>query len=389
MAMDGLPIYMDYGATTPCDPRVLKAMLPFFSTQFGNPASYAHPYGWMAREAVSIAREQVAALLDAEPAEVIFTSGATESINLALKGIYDTYRSKGKHVVTCQTEHQAVLDCCTSLERQGADITYLPVDHTGRLDPDRFKAALRSDTILVALMLANNETGLLHPIASLATMAKERGILFFCDATQAVGKIPVSVQELGVDVLACSAHKIYGPKGTGALYIRRKRPRVRLTAQLEGGGQENGLRSGTLNVPGIVGFGEASQLAATEMHQDGTRLLQVRQKLEALLDQSFSIQIHAASGERLPNITNIGLIGYEGAEAVAYLRKRIAVSFGSACHSQEHKPSHVLLAMGVSPQEALQSLRFSLGRPFTDQEFQAVCTHIQTAANNPASGAVT
>ena len=386
--MSGLPIYMDYCATTPCDPRVLQAMLPYFSDHFGNPASHAHPYGWMAREAVQMAREQTAALLEAEPSEIVFTSGATEAINLAVKGVYDAYRSKGKHLVTCQTEHQAVLDCCKSLEKDGADVTVLPVGPDGQLDPERFRNSLRPDTVLAAVMLANNETGLIHPVSTLASIAKERGVLFFCDATQAVGKIPVSVRNLRVDLLACSAHKFYGPKGTGALFIRRRQPRVRLSPQLEGGGQENGLRSGTLNVPGIVGLGAACSLAAEQMTADADRLSLLRNRLEEVLFGLFSIQVHCSQQPRLPHVSNVCLEDASGAAAIASLRKRMAISFGSACHSRQHAPSHVLLAMGVPPQQALQSVRFSLGRPFTEDAFRQVCEDLEACANNPDWGVV-
>lgn len=386
--MSGLPIYMDYCATTPCDPRVLQAMLPYFSEHFGNPSSHAHPYGWMAREAVQMAREQTAALLDAAPSEIVFTSGATEAINLAVKGVFDAYRNKGRHIVTCQTEHQAVLDCVRSLEKNGAEITILPVGPEGHLDPEQFRNSLRPDTLLAALMLANNETGLIHPISALASIAKERGVLFFCDATQAVGKIPVSVRKLEVDLLACSAHKLYGPKGTGALYIRRKQPRVRLSPQLEGGGQENGLRSGTLNVPGIVGLGAACSLAAEHMAADSDRLSRLRDRLEDVLSGLFSIQVHARNQMRLPHVSNVCLEGASGAAAITCLRKRMSISFGSACHSQQHAPSHVLLAMGVPPEQALQSVRFSLGRPFTEAAFLQVCASLETCANNPDSGLV-
>lgn len=388
MAMSGLPIYMDYCATTPCDPRVLQAMLPYFSEHFGNPASHAHPYGWMAREAVNMAREQTAALLDAEPSEIVFTSGATEAINLAIKGVFDAYRTKGRHIVTCQTEHQAVLDCCRSLENKGAEVTVLPVGPDGQLDPELFRRSLRTDTLMAVLMLANNETGLIHPIAALATIAKEQGVLFFSDATQAVGKIPVSVRKLQVDLLACSAHKLYGPKGTGALYIRRKQPRVRLSPQMEGGGQENGIRSGTLNVPGIVGLGAACSLAAAEMATDAERLSGLRDRLEDILSSLFSIQVHARYQNRLPHVSNVCLEGASGAAAIACLRKRLAISFGSACHSQQHTPSHVLLAMGVPSEHALQSLRFSLGRPFTEAAFQQVRAIMEACANKADSGVV-
>src|ERR1700722_9634675 len=260
-----LPIYMDYHAPTPCDPRVLEAMLPYFSQQFGNAASQGHAFGWHAAEAVKIAREEIASLLNADSSEIIFTSGATESINLAIKGVFELMAGKGKHIITVATEHRAVLDTCGHLEKLGAEVSYLPVQPDGLIDPEVLQSAIRADTILIVIMYANNETGVIQPIRTISKIARQQGIFFFTDATQALGKIPVNVIEDGIDLLACSAHKIYGPKGVGALYIRRRNPRVRLTAQMDGGGQERGFRSGTLNVPAIVGFGRAASLCQNEM----------------------------------------------------------------------------------------------------------------------------
>lgn len=363
-----LPVYMDYNATTPCDPRVVEVMIPYFHDHFGNAASHSHGYGWAAAEAVDMAREQVAALMGAEPGEIIFTSGATESINLALKGAFEMYHGKGNHLVTCVTEHTAVLDTCRSLERRGARVTYLPVGPDGSLDPEALEAAITPETILVALMAANNETGYLHPLPELAERVHRRGSLFFSDATQALGKIPFHVEEAGCDLVACSAHKIYGPKGTGALYVRRKNPRVRLGAQQDGGGHEKGFRSGTLNVPGIVGMGEACRILMEEKTPDSTVLRPLRDKLEASMLALGDVWVNGDRSRRLAHVTNLAFGGVPGKRLLTEVTRRIAVSSGSACTSALPEPSHVLLAMGLSGELADASLRFSLGRFTTEQE---------------------
>lgn len=362
------PVYMDYNATTPADPRVVERMVPYFYELFGNAASHSHSFGWTASEAVDMAREQVAALLGAEPGEVVFTSGATESINLALKGAFQMYHAKGNHLVTSVTEHKAVLDTCRSLERQGATVTYLPAGPDGSVDLDELEAALTPRTVLVALMAANNETGYRHPLAEIAGRVHRAGSLFFTDATQALGKIPFSVGEAGCDILACSAHKIYGPKGVGALYVRRRSPRVRLAAQMDGGGHEKGFRSGTLNVPGIVGMGEACRIIRDEQGREAARLAPLRDRLETAALALGGVQVNGDTARRLPHVTNLAIGGVQGKRLLTEVTRRIAVSSGSACTSALPEPSHVLLAMGLSPELAEASLRFSLGRFTTPEE---------------------
>lgn len=357
-----IPVYLDYNATTPCDPRVMDAMWPYFNARFGNAASHTHAYGWAAREAVTMAREQVAALIGAEPGEVIFTSGATEAINLALKGVFERYRSKGNHIISCVTEHPAVLDSCHHLERQGARVTWLPVDKQGGIDLFRLAGAITPETVLVAIMLANNETGYLHPLAEISPIVHERGSLLFCDATQAIGKIPVGVHALGVDLMAFSAHKIYGPKGVGALYLRRKGPRVRIDAQMDGGGHEQGFRSGTLNVPGIVGFGEACRLCQASLADSTIRLSTLRDRIEAALGALGGVTVNGSRDRRLPHVTNLAFDGVQGNALITAATKTLALSSGSACTSALPEPSHVLLAMGLPEALARASLRISLGR---------------------------
>lgn len=363
-----LPVYMDYHATTPCNPGVLEAMLPYFNQNFGNASSRGHAFGWLAAEAVQIAREQVAALIHADPSEIVFTSGATESVNLAIKGVYELLAGKGKHVITVATEHQAVLDTCTHLERQGASVTRLPVMADGHLDLDILKSALRPDTILIAVMYANNETGVLQPVKAIGEIARTHGVLFFSDATQAVGKVPVSVERDGIDLLACSAHKMYGPKGVGALYVRRKNPRVRLTAQLDGGGQERGFRSGTLNVPGIVGFGKAASFAGEEMNENANQIVRLRNLLEEGLLQIEGTELNGHYLDRLPTVTNISFGHSGGRNLPGLLGKELAVSSGSACHTASPEPSHVLRAMGRSDELSFRAVRFSLGKYNTEEE---------------------
>lgn len=363
------PIYLDYNATTPCDERVVEAMLPFFTRQFGNAASRHHPFGWQAEEAVKGSRERVAALLGAEPNEMVFTSGATEAVNLALKGVFETYSGKGAHLITSNIEHKAVLDVCRQLEKRGADITYIPVNADGLVTPDQVEAAIRPDTILISVMYANNELGTIMPVREIGAIARKHGVLFFTDATQAVGKIPVEVNRDNIDLLALSAHKLYGPKGVGALYVRRKSPRVKLAAQLHGGGHERDMRSGTLNVPGIVGLGKACELCQEEMAMEGERLGRLRNDLEGnLLIQAGSCFINGTTQSRLPHVSNMGFSGVDSESLLMGINKEIAVSSGSACTSGSLEPSYVLKALGLEDNVAKSSLRFSLGRYTTPEE---------------------
>lgn len=371
------PIYLDYNATTPCDPRVMDEMLPYFTSHFGNAASKTHAYGWEAEEAVTIARERVARLISADASELIFTSGATESVNLAMRGVYETYQSKGKHIITYQTEHKAVLDTCAYLEKQGAMVTYLPVDENGLPDLLLLEKSIQPDTILIAAMYANNETGVLFPIREMTAIAKEKGVLFFSDATQAVGKIPVDVLKDEIDLLALSAHKIYGPKGVGALYVRRKNPRVKLSPLLYGGGHEKGLRSGTLNVPGIAGLGKACDIASTDMHTDRLRIEQLR---DQLLNGLLAFGCTTLNGDKdflLPHVANIAFDFTGASQLIGQLSKHMAVSSGSACTSASTEPSHVLKAMGLRDELAAASIRFSLGRFTTENELSIALQKIE------------
>jgi len=363
-----LPVYLDNNATTPADPKVLEAMLPYFTQYFGNAASRSHAYGWEAEEAVDYARGQVAKLIGAEPKEIIFTSGATESDNLAIKGVFESYASKGNHIITCVTEHKAVLDTCKHLEKLGAEVTYLPVQSDGLIDLKELEAAIKQTTVLVAIMYANNETGVIQPVKEISAITKRKGILFFSDATQAVGKIPVNVIEDGVDLMAFSAHKIYGPKGVGALYVRRKNPRVRIIAQMDGGGHEKGMRSGTLNVPGIAGLGQACEICRLNMNEDAKRIKSLRDKLENALLQLEETQLNGNKENRLPNVSNISFKYVESEGLMLGCNKNIAVSSGSACTSASVEPSHVLKAMGLDDDLAHSTLRFSLGRFTTEEE---------------------
>ena len=363
-----LPIYLDYNATTPCDDAVVAAMLPYFTNSFGNAASRHHSFGWSAAAAVDLAREQVASLIGAEAQEIIFTSGATEAVNLAMKGVYEMYASKGTHIITCATEHKAVLDTCTHLEKMGATITYLSVSAEGLINLNELEEAITPSTILVAIMYANNETGVLQPVQAISKIARKHGVLFFTDATQAVGKIPVNVTTDGVDMLAMSAHKLYGPKGVGALYVRRRSPRVRLTAQMDGGGHERGMRSGTLNVPGIVGFGKACFLCLQQLEKEGKRLELLRNKLETALIALGEVGINGSVEHRLPQVTNLSFKNVAGEGLLLSLNKDIALSSGSACTSASIEPSYVLKALGLSDELAHSSLRFALGRFTTEEE---------------------
>lgn len=364
--MNNLPVYLDNNATTPCDPRVVEAMLPYFSRHFGNAASRNHAFGWEAEEAVSHAREQVARLIGADAREIVFTSGATEADNLALKGVFEMYAGKGNHIITAQTEHKAVIDTCAHIEKMGGEITWLPVGPDGLIDTAALEAAIRPSTILIAVMYANNETGVLQPIRAISAIARRHGILFFSDAAQAAGKIPVNVQDDGIDLLAFSAHKMYGPKGVGALYVRCRDPRVRLSPQMDGGGHERGLRSGTLNVPAIVGFGEAAALAAREMEGEAARLAGLRNRLEAALLDLSEVVVNGSTAYRLPHVTNLSFRWLEGEALLMGFNKNVAVSSGSACTSASLEPSYVLKAMGIDDASAHASVRFGLGR-FTDE----------------------
>ncbi len=362
-----LPVYLDNNATTPCDPRVVEAMIPYFTENFGNAASRNHPFGWQAEEAVDYAREQVAKLVGADPKEIIFTSGATEADNLAIKGVFEMYASKGNHIITATTEHKAVLDTCKHIEKLGGEVTYLEVQADGLIDLNDLEAAIKPNTILIAIMYGNNEIGVVQPIRQISAIAKRNGILFFTDAVQAVGKIPVDVIKDGIDIMAFTAHKMYGPKGVGALYVRRKNPRVKVTAQLDGGGHERGMRSGTLNVPGIVGFGKAAELARLEMEHDAKRLGALRDKLETELLKIEEAYVNGNRDYRLPHVANISFKHVEGEGLLMGFNKNIALSSGSACTSASLEPSYVLKALGLGDDLAHSSLRFGLGR-FTTEE---------------------
>jgi cysteine desulfurase len=361
------PIYLDNNATTPCDPRVVEAMIPYFTNNFGNAASRNHPFGWAAEDAVDYAREQVAKLIGADPKEIIFTSGATEGDNLAIKGVFEMYANKGNHIITCNIEHKAVLDACKHVEKMGGEVTYLDVKEDGRIDLAELEAAIRPTTILISIMYANNEIGIIQPVKEITAIAKKHGVLFFSDAVQAVGKIPVDVNKDGIDLMAFTAHKMYGPKGVGALYVRRKNPRVKVTAQMDGGGHERGMRSGTLNVPGIVGFGKACELCLTEMEQDAAHTSKLRDKLEQALMQIEEAYVNGDVNHRLPHVSNISFKYVEGEGLMMGFNKNIAVSSGSACTSASLEPSYVLKALGLGDDLAHSSLRFGLSR-FTTEE---------------------
>jgi len=367
-----LPIYMDNHATTPVDPRVLETMLPYFTEKFGNAASRNHSFGWAGEEAVETARQQVASLINASAKEIIFTSGATESDNLMIKGVAEMYREKGNHIITQAIEHKAVLDTCKHLEKEGFEVTYLPVKKDGRVDPDDVRKAIRPTTILICIMYANNEVGSINPIAEIGKIAKEHGILFAVDGVQAVGKIPVDVQKDNIDLLAISAHKLYGPKGVGALYVRRRNPRVQLAALIDGGGHERGMRSGTLNVTGIVGLGKACEICQHEMKEEAARLSALRDRLktrlESKLDETF---INGSIEYRLPNNLNMSFAYVEG-ESLLMGINDVAVSSGSACTSATLEPSYVLKALGVGEDLAHTSIRFGLGRFTTEEEVDYV-----------------
>ncbi|MCF8449121.1 MAG: IscS subfamily cysteine desulfurase [Taibaiella sp.] len=372
------PIYLDNNATTPMDPRVLEAMLPYFVEKFGNAASRNHSFGWEAEEAVDYAREQVAKLINADPKEIIFTSGATEADNLAIKGVFEMYASKGNHIITCTTEHKAVLDTCKHIEKQGGQVTYLEVAADGLINLEELEAAITDKTILISIMYGNNEIGVVQPMREISKIARKHGILLFTDATQAVGKIPVDVNADGIDLMAFSGHKMYGPKGVGALYVRRKNPRVKVTSQMDGGGHERGMRSGTLNVPNIVGLGKACELCMNEMESEAIRLSAMRDRLETSLLELEEAYVNGNREHRLPHTANISFKYVEGEGLMMGFNKNIALSSGSACTSASLEPSYVLKALGLGDDLAHSSLRFGLGRFTTDEQIDFTIDAIKT-----------
>lgn len=376
-----LPVYLDNNATTPMDPRVLEAMLPYFTEHFGNAASRNHPFGWEAEEAVDYAREQVAKLVGADAKEIIFTSGATEGDNLGIKGVYEMYASKGNHIITCTTEHKAVLDTCKHIEKTGGEVTYLQVQPDGLIDLKELEAAIKPTTILIAIMYANNEIGVVQPVKEISAIARKHGVLFFTDATQAVGKIPVDVQKDGIDIMAFTGHKMYGPKGVGAIYVRRKNPRVKVTAQMDGGGHERGMRSGTLNVPGIVGFGKACEICRLDMEKDTAHIKVLRDKLENSLLQIEESYLNGNKEHRLPHVSNISFKYVEGEGLLMGFNKNIALSSGSACTSASLEPSYVLKALGLGDDLAHSSLRFGLSRFTTEEQIDYTIEQITNTVN--------
>ncbi|GLU53809.1 cysteine desulfurase family protein [Dyadobacter frigoris] len=380
-----LPVYLDNAATTPMDPKVLEEMLPYFLENFGNAASNSHVYGWTASEAVDIAREQVAELIGAHPSEIVFTSGATESINLAIKGVFENYKEKGNHIITCVTEHRAVLDTCEWVENTGGKVTYLPVNPEGVIELTELENAITSQTILISIMFANNETGTIQPVEEISKLARKHGILFFSDATQAVGKILIDVNEDGMDMLSLSAHKLYGPKGIGALYVRRRNPKVNISSQIHGGGHEKNMRSGTLNVPGIVGLGKACEICKMELESEPGAVAVLRNLLERELLKMEGTKKNGSMENRLPNITNISFEHVNGEALLLEICSEIAVSRGSACSSVTTKPSHVLKALGLSDTLALSSFRMSLGRFTTLSQIEYAVQTIRTIVENHRS----
>jgi len=370
-------IYLDNNATTPTDPRVVEAMLPYYTQHFGNAASRNHPFGWAAEKGVDTARQQIADLINVDSREIIFTSGATEADNLGLKGVFEMYSRKGNHIITLKTEHSAVLDSCRKIEKQGGEVTYLDVNPDGLVDLEKLEAAITDKTILVSIMWANNETGVIQPMKAIGDICARKGVLFMSDATQAVGKIPVDPKATGVHILAFTGHKMYGPKGVGALFVNRKGPRVKVTAQMDGGGHERGMRSGTLNVPSIVGFGKAAELAKNEMAGEAERLSKLRDKLEAaFLNNLEECYVNGNIEHRMPHVTNISFKHVEGEGLMMTFNQNIGVSSGSACTSASLEPSYVLIALGLGDDLAHSSIRFSLGRFNTDEEIEATIKQV-------------
>ncbi len=378
--MLSFPIYLDNNATTPMDPRVLEAMLPYFNSKFGNAASRNHAFGWTAEEAVDYAREQVAKLINANPKEIIFTSGATEADNLAIKGVYEMYARKGNHIITVNTEHKAVLDSCKHIEKMGGEVTYLSPNEDGLINLSDLEAAITPKTILISIMYGNNEIGVLQPIEDISAIARKHNVLLHTDATQAVGKVPVDVNAQNIDLMSFTAHKMYGPKGVGALYVRRKNPRVKVTSQLDGGGHERGMRSGTLNVPGIVGFGKACEISMNEMAEEAEKLSKMRDRLESELLHIEESYVNGNTDHRLPHVANISFKHVEG-EGLMMGIKDLAVSSGSACTSASLEPSYVLKNLGLDDDLAHSSLRFGLGRYTTDEEIDFAIDHVKTAVH--------
>ncbi len=364
------PIYLDNNATTSCDKRVVAEMLPYFSEDFGNASSGNHIFGWKAEEAVETARNQIAKLINANPNEIVFTSGATEANNLALKGIFESYSNKGNHIITTNIEHKSVLDTCKYLEKNGAEVTYLEVDKEGMIDLEILEKSIKPTTILIAMMYANNEIGTIHPIETIGKIAKKHDVLFFSDAVQAVGKIPVDVKKQGIDLMSLTAHKFHGPKGIGALYIHKNKPSVTILPQIIGGGHERNLRSGTLNVPGIVGFGKACEICLSEIDANSKKMLLLRNYLEDELLKIDSVFINGNISNRLPNVSNLTFKNIDGERLLRMVNKEIAVSSGSACSSVSQKPSYVLKALGISDDNAFSSIRFGLSRFTTESEIE-------------------
>ena len=376
-------IYLDNNATTPCDPRVVEAMVPYFHQYHGNAASRSHPYGWEAEEGVDYARAQIAKLVHVDPKEIIFTSGATESDNLALKGVFEMYKRKGNHIITLQTEHKAVLDSCKKIEKMGGEVTCLPVKRDGLVDIDKLEQAITDKTILISVMWANNETGVIQPMKTIGELCEKHGVLFMSDATQAVGKIPVNPKETGIHLMAFSAHKMYGPKGCGALFVNRKNPRVKVTAQIDGGGHERSMRSGTLNVPGIVGFGTAAELCRLEMGDEAIRLSRLRDKLENGFKTNLEeVYVNGNITHRMPHVTNISFKHVEGEGLMMTFNQNIGVSSGSACTSASLEPSYVLIALGLGDDLAHSSIRFSLGRFNKEEDIDYVLESVTNGVNH-------
>ena len=370
------PIYLDYNATTPCAPEVIEAMLPYFGTHFGNAASKSYPFGWVAENAVEEAREKVTNLIGAKAKEIIFTSGATEAINLGIKGTFEAYQGEKQHYITAQTEHKAVLDTFSEIEKRGSEVTYLPVDSKGKISLEELENSILPHTKMICLMWANNETGVIHPVEKIADLAESRNIIFFTDAVQAVGKIPVFTK--GIHLMAISAHKLYGPKGVGALFVRHNHELPKPLAQIHGGGHEKGMRSGTLNVPGIVGFGKAAVLRLAEMNSDSMRLKTLRNRLENGLLEIPDTFLNGSQESRLPHVTNIAFGGVEGEDLLKKVNQKVAISSGSACTSISPKPSHVLQAMGLSSDLGRASIRFSLGKSTTESEIETTISWVKT-----------